>query len=143
MKDNILLDTDVILDYFFGRQPFSEDAARILSQCDKKNIAGHITPVICSNVYYLLRKGSTHEKVIKNLELLLQFIDIITIDKEAVINALRSEFRDFEDALQYFAGTKSENINYIITRNVKDFKHSEIPVMTPGEYLSIKNTATD
>ena len=60
----ILVDTDVILDFFFDREPFSENAAKILSLCEMKKVTGYVTPVIVSNVYYLLRQTAKHEKVI-------------------------------------------------------------------------------
>ncbi len=74
--NNILIDTDVMLDFFFDRQPFSEQASMILILCEKKILQGFITPVIISNAYYLLRKTATHEKVIKNLKKLMAIIDI-------------------------------------------------------------------
>ncbi|WGK94426.1 MULTISPECIES: type II toxin-antitoxin system VapC family toxin [Flavobacterium] len=72
----ILIDTDVILDFFFDRQPFSENAARIFSLCESKEIKGYITPVIISNVYYLLRQTASHEKVIEKLKLLVAITEI-------------------------------------------------------------------
>ncbi|MCF8370317.1 MAG: PIN domain-containing protein [Bacteroidales bacterium] len=62
--ERILIDTDVILDFFFNRQPFSEHAAQILSLCESEKIEGFVTPVILSNVYYLIRKTASHEKAI-------------------------------------------------------------------------------
>ena len=67
----ILIDTDVILDFFFDRQPFAENASKIFSLCESKEIKGFITPVIISNVYYLLRQTAKHEKVIEKLKLLV------------------------------------------------------------------------
>jgi predicted nucleic acid-binding protein len=63
----VLIDTDVILDFFFDRKPYSDDAAQILSLCESKEIKGFITSVIIINVYYLLRQTATHEKVIEKL----------------------------------------------------------------------------
>ena len=82
---NILIDTDVILDFFFDREPFSDNAAIILSYCESNKLNGFITPVICSNVYYLLRRTSKHEKVIERLSQLLTFIDVLQMDKEIVL----------------------------------------------------------
>ncbi len=75
--NRILVDSDVILDFLFNRKPFAEDAARILSWCEKKEIAGFITPVIISNCYYLLRKVAPHKKVIEKLKQLISIIDVI------------------------------------------------------------------
>mgnify|MGYP006205359907 CR=1 FL=1 len=67
----ILIDTDVILDLFFDREPFSENAAKVLSLCEKKVVIGFVTPVIISNVYYLLRQTAKHEKIIEKLKMIL------------------------------------------------------------------------
>ena len=63
----VLIDTDVILDFFFDRQPFAENASKIFSLSESKKIISFVTPVIISNVYYLLRQTATHEKVIEKL----------------------------------------------------------------------------
>ncbi len=136
--DNVLIDTDVILDFFFDRKPFSEHAAKIFSYCELKIINGFLTPVIVSNVYYLLRQTAKHEKVIEKLKELLTITEVLIIDKEVLLQALKSKFKDFEDAIQNYAADKSGAINTIITRNIKDFKNSEIGVLTPEEYLKTK-----
>ena len=143
--DRILIDSDVILDFFFDRIPFSEHAAQVLSMSEDKKIHCFITPVICSNVYYLLRRNAGNIFVIEKLSQLLSIVDILTMDKEVVLNALKSEFSDFEDALQNSTAELSGDIDYILTRNLKDYKHSRLKVLSPSEYLKIKliNPNTD
>lgn len=134
----ILIDTDVILDFFFNREPFSDSAAKILSLCESKEIKAFITPVIISNIYYLLRQTAKHEKVIENLKLLVSITDILIIDRKIVLQALNSNFRDFEDALQNYSAELDKEIDLILTRNIKDFKNSNLAVMSPEDYLKIK-----
>ena len=138
---NILIDTDVILDFFFDRKPYSNNAAIILSYCELNKLNGFITPVMCSNVYYILRRTSKHKKIIERLNQLLTFIDVLQMDKEIIVEALNSKFKDFEDALQNFAAVKSGNIDAIITRNIKDFANSEIGVLTPDSFLKSINAS--
>ena len=133
--DKILIDTDVILDFFFDRKPFSEEASSILNLCEKGEIKGFITSIMLSNIYYLLRKTAKHEKVIENLKILMSFIDVIVTDKKTVIDALNSDFKDFEDALQNFSVQNHNEIKVIITRNIKDYKTSKLSIMTPETYL--------
>jgi predicted nucleic acid-binding protein len=132
---NLLIDTDVILDFFFDRKPFSDKSAQILTMCETKLINGFITPVICSNLYYLLRQTAQHQKVIDKLKLLLSITDVLVMDREIVFQALNSGFNDFEDALQNFSAVKQGNIEAIITRNIKDYKNSSIGALTPENYL--------
>lgn len=133
----ILIDTDVILDFFLDREPFSENAASILSQCEKKVIVGYVTPVIISNVYYLLSQKAKQDKVLEKLKLLLTFLEIVVIDKNSIQLALNSDFKDFEDALQNYAAELNGEINLIITRNTKDYKKSELGVMSPEDFLKV------
>ncbi|QNS40231.1 PIN domain-containing protein [Chryseobacterium manosquense] len=135
--DKVLIDTDVILDFLFDRKPFSEDAAQILSWCENSKIQGFVTSIVLSNIYYLLRKTAKHEKVIENLKMLLNIVDVITTNKDAVLDALHSQFKDFEDALQNFSAQNSNEIKVIITRNSKDYKTSNLAVMEPETYIKL------
>ena len=136
----LLIDIDVILDFFFQREPFADSSAQILSLCESKKIKGYITPVIVSNVYYLLRQTAKHEKVIEKLKLLLSITEILAIDKAIVLHALSSEFRDFEDAIQNYTAELNNEIAILITRNIKDYKHSHLAIMTPDNFLQMRNT---
>jgi len=135
----ILIDTNVILDFFFDRKPFSDNATFILNLCENKIIEGYVTPVIIGNIYYLLRRTAKHEKVIEKLKLLLSILNVLKMDKSTIEKALNSDFKDFEDALQNFAAVNYGEIEAIITRNVKDFKRSEIGVLTPESFVKLMN----
>ena len=133
--NKVLFDTDVILDFFFDRKPHSDNASQLLSLCESKRLAGFVTPVICSNVYYILRRTARHNKVIDKLKQLLMIVDVAQMDGDVVRRALDSGFRDFEDALQHYAAIHTDRINVIVTRNVKDYRNSELGVLTPENYL--------
>ena len=133
--DNVLIDTDVLLDSFFDRVPFAEFSTEILNLCEQNKLNGYTTPVIIYNVYYLLSKSAKHQIIIEKLKQLLNIIYIIKIDKEVVLNALNSDFKDFEDALQNFSAVENGKIKIILTRNIKDFSKSELAVLTPETYL--------
>ena len=136
---NLLLDTDVILDFFFDRKPYSEHSATILSLCELNKIKGYITPVILSNIYYLLRQTASHDKVIEKLSQLLNITEILSIDRNSILLALNSKFKDFEDALQNYSAEINGNISIIITRNLKDYKNSSLSVMSPENYLKTRS----
>ena len=133
--ETVLIDTDVILDFFFDREPFAEFATDILNLCEENKIKGFTTPVIICNTYYLLRKTAKHDIVIEKIKQLLTIIDILKIDKEVVLDSLNSDFKDFEDALQNYSAVKNGKISIVLTRNIKDYKKSELAVMTPETYL--------
>lgn len=116
------------------RPPFVTATARLFSLAEKKKITLCTTGLVLANAYYILRKLGPHKKVMEKLNQLSRYVDIIGLSKNAVKNALESGFSDFEDAIQHYAAL-SENVTAIITRNIKDYKHSELAVLTPDQYL--------
>ena len=121
-----------------AREPFALDAARIFSLSENKEILVCTTGLVFSNAYYVLRKLGTHKKVIEKLTQLARIIEIIGLPKDSVIQALGSDFNDFEDALQHYAAL-AEGVKVIITRNTRDYKNSQLAVLTPDQYLKSRN----
>jgi predicted nucleic acid-binding protein len=132
---HILIDSDVLLDMLTDRKPFSKDALEIFSLCEQKKIQGYVTPIIIANMYFILRKLFTHDAVTNGLDKLLDVIEVAHTDKTVIRNALKSDFKDFEDALQNFSAVKNGKITTIITRNVKDYKKSTLAIVSPEMYL--------
>jgi predicted nucleic acid-binding protein len=139
--DRVLIDSDVILDSLFDRKPFAEYATMVLRLCETGNIKGFLTPLIYSNVYYLLRQTARHEKVIEKLKQLLEITEVLQMDRKVIENALNSGFKDFEDSLQNYSAVNNGNIDLILTRNLKDYKRSELGVFTTDTYLKSINVS--
>ena len=141
--ENVFFDTDVIIDFLTDRKPFSLESAKIFSLIDQKKIKGCVSSLSFSNLYYVLRKFGTHKKVISSLQELFELVDILKVDSDTVKSALASDFKDFEDSIQYFAAQEYKKVDFIITRNIKDYKDSCLPVMTPETFLvTFENTAS-
>jgi predicted nucleic acid-binding protein len=121
-----------------AREPFALDAARIFTLSENKEITICTTGLVFSNAYYVLRKLGTHKKVIEKLTQLLRIIEIIGLSKDMVMQALGSDFSDFEDALQHYAALAGD-VKVIITRNTKDYRNSQLAVLTPDQYLQSRH----
>lgn len=132
---DLFIDTDVILDFLIDRKPFSREAAIIFTLIEQKKLKGFSSSLTFSNLYYVLRKIESHNRVISKLDSLSKMVRILKVEEQTIKNALASGFPDFEDSIQYFSAVNSKKIDVIITRNIKDFKKSEIPVMPPGDFL--------
>jgi len=132
---DLFIDTDVIIDFLIDRKPHSREAAVIFTLIEQKKIKGYASSLTFSNLYYLLRKIESHNKVKSKLESLSHIVRILKVDEQTIKDAISSDFPDFEDSIQYFSALDSKKIDVIITRNTKDYKKSDIPVMTPGDYL--------
>ena len=134
----LFLDANVVLDLILKRQPFYETIAEIITIAENKNYKLCVSSVTFVNINYVACKFTDKKNVLESLKILRIVIDVLSISETEIDKALYSKFNDFEDAVQHYCALKY-NCNYIITRDLKDFKNSEIPVMTPTEFLvSIK-----
>jgi predicted nucleic acid-binding protein len=130
----ILLDTNIILDIALGREPHFTDSASLFKKIDNKLIYGFVTATTITDIYYIARKEKGHQITINFISSLIEIVDVIGIDREVIIESLKSNIYDFEDAIQSVA-SQFNNINYIITRNQKDFVNSKVKAITPKEFL--------
>jgi predicted nucleic acid-binding protein len=133
----VLIDSDVILDLLIDRKPFSKESLDILSWCEKGRITGYWTPVIISNVHYILSKYSSEKTARSTIAELNEILEVISINKSVINLALESKFKDFEDALQNYAAELNLEIEAIITRNENDYKLSKLSIFSPADFLRI------
>jgi len=132
---SLLIDTNVILDYLINREPYAEGAQQILYYCAEKRVKGYIAAHSITNIFYILRKHFSSTERRKMLLDLCELIEICGLQKTQVINALvNEEFDDLEDCIQAECA-KTVQVDYIVTRNVKDFAHSPVLAIPPDEFL--------
>lgn len=133
----VLIDTNVILDWLLHREPFHRNAEYIIEKCMFGNVDGYLTAHMMSDLFYILRKDMTAEKRKKLLILLCDTMEIIFEDKETIRGTLCNEqWMDFEDGLQMQCADKEE-VDYIVTRNTKDFKMSKVTAIEPEQFIEI------
>lgn len=134
--DKIFIDSDIVLDVFTKRKSFYRHSAKLLTLIEKKKLRGYTSPLVFANIHYILRKLKSKAYALQTLRKLRIVVSVLSVSDKHIDQALNSEFSDFEDAIQYYSA-KSSKINFIITRNKKDYKHSSITVFTPEEYLAM------
>lgn len=130
----IFLDTNVVIDLLDKREPFYVEAVAIFTLAYKKKVTLFVSPMTYATASYLLRKHG-QERMRLLLRNFRQLSKVTTANEKIVDDALASSFTDYEDALQYYSAL-NKNVDVIVTRNVKDFACSKLPVMTPIEFLS-------
>ena len=143
MADKIFLDTDVALDHLADRQPFAEYAHRLLALAETGELTVCVSSLSFSNLYYLLRKLKGHEAALVLLGKLKSLVRISAVGETEIESALASSFKDFEDAIQHFAAKAEGGVSAIVTRNKADYAASEIPVLSPDEFLAKREPAGD
>ena len=131
---SILFDTNIILDFILHREPFFEDSSKALNLAYDKRIIGFVSASTITDLYYIIRKNK-NKNIAKNfITDLIEFIEIADVNKEIILQALKSDLNDFEDSVQEQTASVY-GIQYIITRNIDDYKLSVVEAITPGFFL--------
>ncbi|MEO5945340.1 MAG: PIN domain-containing protein [Chitinophagaceae bacterium] len=134
--DNVFVDTDISLDLLTNRQPYYSAAAKLFTMADRKAIKLHVSSLSFSNLHYILRSENSATEARRLLSNYRILVNVLVVNEKIIDLALQSLFKDFEDAIQYFTAIQN-NVPVLLTRNLKDYKHSAIPVMTADDYLKI------
>ncbi len=134
---NNFLDTNVLIDFLSDRKPFSIEAAKLFNYSLKGKIKIYISAVSYNNIYYILRQSFSHNETIKMLIELSEWAEIIDVTKDIIRKSIKSEFKDFEDAIQYNCARSIGKIEFIVTRDTQDFRASSLPTLTPKETNSL------
>lgn len=137
MVSRILVDTNILLDYLLTRESFYEDAKKVVLTCTEGETEGCIAAHSISNMFYILRKDYDVKDRREILTNLCTIFDVEGIDKVKLLSGLQNEnFSDFEDCLQMECA-KAYNAEYIVTRNVDDYRSSEVKAILPKDYLKL------
>jgi predicted nucleic acid-binding protein len=138
MKTRLFWDTNVMLDLLGERVPFYEPVAKIATLADNGEIQIVVSALSYVTVGYFLTKYESVGIAKEKLRKFRIISEICNLDDGIIEKGLDSSFPDFEDSIQYLSALKA-GCTLLITRNGKDFKESELPVMTAEEYLASIN----
>ncbi|WP_028510834.1 PIN domain-containing protein [Ruminococcus sp. NK3A76] len=131
----ILIDTNVILDVLFNREDFFQSSSAIWDICEAKNTEGYISALSIPNIIYIMRKELDPQKTCQLIERITMIFKIVEL-KESDLKAAAAMYTDdYEDAVQ-MCQAKRIGADHIVTRNVRDYKNSPVPALTPTEYLN-------
>ncbi len=130
----VFVDTDIILDLLVKREPHFIHAAKLFTLIDRNKIKAFSSSLVFANLHYLLKKETSNNIALNNLRKLKTILDILPVNGRVIDQSLNSDFKDFEDAIQYFTAVNN-GIDIIITRNIVDYKKSKISVATAQDFL--------
>ena len=130
----VLIDTNVILDVLCNRSEFVEDSSRVWKYCEVNQIEGYISALSVPNIVYILRKELTPQKTQQLIQQILMIFEVIDLKSSDLKNAAEMLSSDFEDAVQMCCANRIK-ADYIVTRNIRDFKESKVPALKPSEFL--------
>ncbi len=132
----VFIDIDIVLDLLAERKTFYIHAAEIFTLADRGKLDINVSALTFSTLFYLLSKENGQEKAKKILFKFKSIVSVLPVDNKIIELALSSEFRDFEDGIQYFCAIENK-CEAILTRNLNDYKHSKLPVLTAESFLKL------
>lgn len=135
--EKVFVDTDIILDLLSNRNPFYTYSAHLFSEADQGKTKIYVSSLSFSNLNYILSKQYSTAQARKKLLKFKTLVTVLGVTDKVVELALSSDFKDFEDGLQYFTAIE-HNVKTLLTRNLKDYKSAEITVMTAEQFLKGK-----
>lgn len=136
------IDTNVIIDFIADRKPFSRAAAKLFDYSEKGKVKLFISALSYSNIYYVVKKETSHKEMISILHELYSMAETIDVTKSIIKSSLSSDFKDFEDAIQYYTAISNKKTTAIVTRDTKGFKNSDLAVLSPEEAVSLLENAS-
>lgn len=134
MMKHYLVDTNVIIDMLLDRED-ANAACAVIDGAERGDYVLHICALSFTTMFYSLRKILTREQRIYVLTQLREVLVVTPVDQTVIDFALQSGWKDFEDAVQNYAAMVDPLVSAIITRNIKDFKNSELEVVDSIDFL--------
>lgn len=126
---NVLLDTNILLDWLLGRELYADSAIRVLKLCNTGKIKGYVAAHSITNIFYIARKQLTLDELKEIIKNLMGMLTVVSINADNIRKAMElMEFADIEDAIQTQCAI-DVSADYILTRNEKDFKASKIDII--------------
>ena len=132
----ILLDSNVVIDFFEGREPFFEESARVIEQVEQGVVTGQLCATTLTTIAYLAGKTLGKRQAVEQVRQLLTLFEVAPVNRAILDAALAGNMADFEDAV-LAAAAHHAGAQAIITRNLKDFAHSPVRVYMPRQWLAM------
>jgi predicted nucleic acid-binding protein len=132
----LLLDINVLLDVLLDREPWSEAASQLLSAVESAEPQGFVAPHTLPTIYYVMTQSRDRSIAAAAVADLLRILDVAPLTKADYQEALALPITDFEDAIQA-AAASNLGVDYLVTRNEKDFRGAAVPVSDPATVLAL------
>jgi len=139
MEYKLFVDSDVVIDFFTDREPHANPASELFELNEQGKLKLYLSAVSINNIYYIVKRFLGHKKTLEVVELLTEMTEIVGTTKKEILQALRNNFKDYEDSVQYSSALTIKDLDLIITRNIKDYRNSSIAVMTPLNFLKMRD----
>lgn len=133
---NLFLDTNVLMDILANRIPFYESSSKVYKLGLNKKCNLFTSSNTINTLHYLLKKFIGEQDIRKALDEITDIVSVIPVNLDMIKKSLKSNHKDFEDAIQIYSAQSIKGMDCIVTRDLKNYKNAEIQVYTPDQFLN-------
>jgi predicted nucleic acid-binding protein len=130
----VLIDSNVVLNKLLKQLDFYAGSNAIFTLAEIGQITGYISASAVTDIYYIIRKSLGKAAAHEAIKKMLLVFSPATVTGNDIYKALDLEWNDFEDSVQYVVG-EGLAVDYIVTRNIKDFTSGSITAVTPEQFI--------
>ena len=131
----LLIDTNIVLDVLLKREPFYQDAVKVMNMAQYNDVREYISASAVTDIYYIAyRQIKDRTLVLELIKRLLMVVSVAAVSEWEIRNAMKTGWKDFEDAVQYSVAFLNE-MDGLITRNPKDYEEADINIWSPEQVL--------
>lgn len=132
----VLVDSNILVDVILHRDEFFADSRAAMLLVENKKVKGYVSASAITDIYYIVRK-ELHDgnKTMTGIKRILEILKVAKVDTKTIANAVSLDWNDFEDCVQ-FCAAKRCGVKCVLTRDAKGFSESDIPVLSPKEFLA-------
>lgn len=131
----LLIDTNIVLDVLLKREPFYQDAVKVMNMAQYDDVQEYISASAVTDIYYIAyRQIKDRTLILELIKRLLMVVSVAAVSEREIRNALKTGWKDFEDAVQYSVAFLNE-MDGLITRNSKDYEEADINIWSPEQVL--------
>lgn len=133
----VLVDTNIFVDFLFRRLDYYELSNKVINLCEENKIKGYVTTSILMDLHYIIQsKVHSKEDADMAIEEIMKIFEVIDVTKSDILQTAKKHSKNFEDAVIEECSIRNK-MDYIVTRNVKDFRNSSIVTIEPKKIVSI------
>jgi predicted nucleic acid-binding protein len=137
-----LVDTNVLLDVILDRRPWADDATLLLDVIASGIARGYVAGHAITTVHYIVERAEGRAAAVTAISDLLQILEVVPLAGADFQRALAMGVQDYEDAVQVAAALHA-GVDFLVTRNERDFKGAAVKLRTAGEVLTLTRQAKE
>lgn len=133
----VLVDSNIFIDFMFHRDGFYNESEKIMKLCEDRKVKPYVTTSMLMDLHYIFKKMShSNDDADLAIKEILKIFKVLDVNSKDIIESISINAKDFEDYV-IESCSRRNGIDYIVTRNKKDFYGKGINIVDPKELINL------